>query len=146
MMDIGIVVIHVTGGKPVVSRCEEAPSGVRLVPAANAAELEPQAALLLQELRAPLDEDGIYVCSNALQTAALFSPLVLPADAISYGQARQLLYPDTNANTGWQRVRRDARAGKLRVWRIGIGHDSRYYLSRSEVLKLLEERTVSATA
>lgn len=71
---------------------------------------------------------------------------MLPADAITYGQARELLYPDASVNTGWQRVRRDAKAGKLRVWRIGIGQDSRYYLSRAEVVKLAEERTVSATA
>ncbi len=146
MMDIGIVVIHVTGGKALVSRCEEAPNGVRLVPAANAADLEPQAATFMQGLNVSFDQDGIYVCSDALQAAAQFAPLTLPADAITYGQARQLLYPDVSVNTGWQRVRRDAKAGKLRVWRTGIGHESRYYLSRAEVLKLVEERTVAATA
>lgn len=146
MMDIGIVVIHVTGGRPVVSRCEEAPSGLRLVPAANAADLEAQAAALLHELQAPLDEDGIYVCTNELQAAAQFGPLVLPADAITFGQARALLYPDASVNTGWQRVRRDAKAGTLRLWRIGIGQESRYYLSRAEVLRLVEERSIPAPA
>lgn len=145
-MDFGMVVIHLVSGKPVVSRCEEVPGGIALVPAMNAVALEAQAMRVLRDLQADFSQDGVYLCTNELQTDAQFGPFVLPADAITYGAARQLLYPETTANTGWQKVNRDVKAGKLRVWRVGIGQDTRQYLSRAEVLKLIEERTVLATA
>lgn len=145
-MDFGMVVIHVTGGRPVVSRCEEVPGGIALVPAANAGELEAEAARVIAGHRATLTQDGVYLCTDQLQAAAQFGPFVLPADAITYGTARQLLYPEASANTGWQRVNRDVKAGKLRVWRVGIAQETRQYVSRTEVLKLLEERGASAVA
>lgn len=144
-MDIGMIVIHFTGGRPIVSRCEEAPGGMTLVPALNAADLEAQAMRVMQGHGAPLDQDGVYLCTDQLQAAARFGPLTLPADAITYGTARQLLYPDASPNTGWQKVNRDVKAKKLRVWRVGIGQDTKQYLSRAEVLRLLEERTTPAT-
>lgn len=145
-MDIGMIIIHVTGGKPVVSRCEEAPGGMALAPALNAADLEAQAMRVMQGHGATLDQDGVYLCTDQLQAAAQFGPLTLPADAITYAEARQLLYPDVSPNTGWQRVNRDAKAKKLRVWRVGFGQHTRQYLSRAEVVRLLEERRVPATA
>jgi len=145
-MDIGMIVIHFTGGKPVVSRCEEAPGGMSLVPALNAADLEAQAMRVMQGHGAPLDQDGVYLCTDQLQAAAQFGPLTLPPDAITYGAARLLLYPDATPNAGWQKVNRDVKAKRLRVWRLGVGHDTRQYLSKAEVLRLLEERSVSATA
>lgn len=145
-MDFGMIVIHVTGGRPVVSRCEAVPGGVALVSATNAAALEDQAAQVIAGHGASLDQDGVYLCTDQLQAAAQFGPFVLPADAITYGAARQLLYPEASPNTGWQRVNRDVKAGKLRVWRVGIAQETRQYVSRSEVRKLLEERGASAVA
>lgn len=144
-MDFGMIVIHLADGRPIVSRCEEVPGGVALVPAANAPDLEAQAMLVLRDLQADFSRDGMYLCTNELQAAAQFGPFVLPADAITYGAARQLLYPGTTSNTGWQKVNRDVKAGKLRVWRVGVGQDTRQYLSRAEVMKLLEDRSVPAT-
>jgi hypothetical protein len=143
-MDFGMVVIHVTGGRPVVSRCEAAPGGFALVPATNAVELEAQAAQVLAGHGAGLDQDGVYLCTDQLQAAAAFGPFILPADAITYGAARQVLYPEASPNTGWQRVNRDVKAGKLRVWRVGIAQETRQYVSRAEVLALLAERGASA--
>jgi len=94
-MDIGTIVIHLTCGRPVVSRCEDAPTGLHLLPAANAAELAAQATLVLQALGVSRDQDGLYLCSDQLQAAAVFPPLHLPDDAMTYGAARQLLYPAT---------------------------------------------------
>lgn len=145
-MDFGMIVIHVTGGRPVVSRCEEVPGGVALVAATNAAELEGQAARVIEGHGATLSQDGVYLCTDQLQAAAAFGPFVLPADAITYGTARQLLYPQASPNTGWQRVNRDVKAGKLRVWRVGIAQEIRQYVSRAEVMRLLAERGASAAA
>lgn len=145
-MDIGMIVIHFTGGRPVVSRCEDAPGGTALVPALNAGDLEAHAMRVMHGHGAPLDQDGVYLCTDDLQAAAQFTPLTLPNDAMTFREARQLLYPDVTSNTGWQRVNRDVKAKKLRVWRVGTGPDVRQYLSRAEVLRLLEERTVPATA
>jgi hypothetical protein len=145
-MDIGMIVILQSAGRAVVSRCEEVPHGIALVPAANAAELEARARLVLQEFGATPSQDGVYLCTDQLQAEAQFGPLVLPADAITYGTARQLLYPDATPNTGWQRVNRDVKAGKLRVWRVGVAQEARQYVSRAEVLRLLEERSAPAIA
>jgi hypothetical protein len=145
-MDFGMIVIHVAGRRPVVARCEAVPGGTALVPAANAAALEDQAAQVLAGHGASLEQDGVYLCTDQLQAAAAFGPFVLPADAITYGAAQQLLYPDASPNTGWQRVNRDVKAGKLRVWRVGIAQETRQYVSRAEVMKLFEERGTSAVA
>ena len=143
-MDIGTIVIHVTSGRPVVSRCEEAPTGIRLLPAANAAALAAQATLALDNQGVSLNEEGLYLSSDELQAAAIFPPMELPADAITYGAARTILYPDMIPNTGWQRVRRDVESGKLRVWRVGIGQDRRQYVSRADIMRLVDKRTVPA--
>lgn len=143
-MDYGMIVIHVAGGRAIIARCEDVPGGTALVPATNAAELEHQAALVMKDHGAPLSQDGVYLCSNQLQATAEFGPFVLPADAIGFGAARQLLYPDATPNTGWQRINRDVKAGRLRVWRIGIAQETRRYVSRVEVTKLLDERDATA--
>lgn len=145
-MDIGMIVIHLAGGGAVVCRCEKERAGMRLTPAANAAELAAQAALALADQGVTLDEAGLYLCPDDLQLAAQLPPLTLPADSITFGAARALLYPEASSNTGWQRVHRDVKAGRLRVWRVGIGQDTRQYVSRAEVLGLVERRAAETTA
>jgi len=139
-MDIGMIVIHLAVGTPVVSRCEQAPTGTRLIAATNAAALAQAAQKVLHGQGVALHEDGIYLCSDQLQALAEFPPLVLPADAISFGDARAILYPDASYNTGWQRVHRDVEAGRLHVYRVGIGQSTRQYVSRADVQKLADRR------
>ncbi|NJO81560.1 MAG: hypothetical protein HC828_01535 [Blastochloris sp.] len=144
-MDIGMVMIHVTNNKAIVSRWEEAQGGIVFIPALNAAALEHQALEVLEQCHhASLDHDGVYLCTDQLQEAAQFPPFSLPADAITYGEARRLLYPDVAPNTGWQRISRAVQARKLRVWRVGIAMDARRYLSRAEVMQLKEEESAVA--
>lgn len=140
-MDIGMVVIHLVGGKAIVSRCDQAPGGLQLVPAGNADTLMAAAAAALVEDGVEMDADGIYLCPDQIQVEAQFPSLVLPADAISYGDARAILYPDVSYNTGWQRIHRDVKARTLRVYRVGIGPSIRRCVSRAEVLALAERRT-----
>lgn len=139
-MDIGMIVIHLAGGVATVSRCEDAPSGVRLVAALNAPALADQAAQVLLDQKVGLSEDGVYLCTDELQAAADFPPLVLPADAITFGEARKILYPEVSPNTAWQRVHRDMKARRFRVYRVGIGQGIRTYVSRSEIEALAEAR------
>lgn len=145
-MDIGMIVIHVANGTPVVARCEEATQGMRLVPATNAVELADEAARVLSVRGISLDEDGLYLSTDQLQAVAQFPSLAFPADAITFSVARDMLYPDVSSNTGWQRVRRDTETGLLRVWRVGIGHDVRRYVSRADVQQLAASRAEHATA
>src|SRR5262245_21629962 len=143
-MDIGTIVIHLSQGTPVVSRCEEAPNGFRFVPATNAAELEDAARRVLTLQGVDLREDGLYLCPTELSEAAQLPPLAVPADAITFGAARAILYPDVSPNTGWQRVRRDVAAGQLRVYRVGNGVDVTRYVSRAQVLRLAQERAANS--
>jgi hypothetical protein len=145
-MDIGTVAIHLSHGTPLVSRCEEAPNGLRFVPATNAAELVDEARRVLALQGVDLSEDGLYLCPDHLIAAAQLPPLSLPADAITFGAARAILYPDVSPNTGWQRVRRDAAAGHLRVYRIGNGLDVTRYVSRAQVMQLAQERAANTAA
>lgn len=138
-MDIGTVAIHLANGQPLVARCEEAPHGMRFVPAINASDLIDEARRVLAAQGVDLSEDGLYLCPIHLSEAAEFPPLALPADAISFGSARTILYPDVSTNTGWQRVRRDAEAGRLRVYRVGRDR----YVSRADVMQLAQERTAA---
>ena len=145
-MDIGTIAIHLANGTPLVSRCEEAPNGVRFVPAMNATQLIDEARRVLAAQGVDLSEDGLYLCPNHLIEAAQFPPLSLPADAITFGTARTILYPDASSNTGWQRVRRDVEAGRLRVYRVGSGLDTTRYVSRAEVMQLAQERATVAAS
>lgn len=136
-MDIGTVVIYVTDATPRVSRCEEAPfHGYRFVPATNAAALIPAAQQVLDIEGVPGGQDGVYLCPLELMQQAEFPPLTVPGDLISFARARDLLYPELPANTGWQRVRRDVNAGRLRAYRVELDADARDYVSRAAVLQL----------
>jgi hypothetical protein len=145
-MDSGTIGIHLVDGTPRVVRCEAAPHGLRLVPAFNTALLTAQAQQALHAQGVALHEDGLYHCPADLQAAAQFPAPTLPADAITYGTARTILYPDVSTNTGWQRVRRDVAAGHLRVYQVGIGQDVRRYVSRAEVLQRAERQTAQTTS
>jgi hypothetical protein len=145
-MNIGTIAIHLTHGTPLVSRCEEAPNGLRFVPATNAADLIDEARRVLELQGVDLDEDGLYLCPQHLSEAAQFPALALPADAITFGTARTILYPDVSTNTGWQRVRRDAEAGRLRVYSVGTGLDTTRYVSRAEVMRLAQARASDTAA
>lgn len=138
-MDIGAIALHLANGTPQVARCEEAPHGMRFVPAINAAELIDEASRVLAAQGVDLRDDGLYLCPNHLIERAQFAPVSLPADAISFGSARTLLYPEVSSNTGWQRVRRDVDAGRLRVYRV----DRERYVSRAEVMQFIGERTAA---
>ena len=145
-MDIGTIALHVADGTPRVVRCEAAPQGLRLVLALNTALLTEQAQQALAAQGIAGDEDGLYLCPDELQAAAQFPALALPADAITYGTARTILYPDVSTNTGWQRVRRDVEAGHLRVYRVGIGQEMRRYVSRAEVMQRAEAQTAQTAS
>jgi hypothetical protein len=136
-MDIGSIVIHVVGGTPVVVRCEAAPGGgIQLVPATNTADLVAETRQALEAQAVRTDVDGLYPCPLALQRAAQFALLNLPADPISLSEAKDLLYPGVPYKAAWARVHRDVAAGRLRAYYVGAGGRPHRYVSRGEVLEL----------
>jgi hypothetical protein len=139
-MDIGMIVIQVANGTPIVVRCEAGDDGTRPVPAVNAQELVEQAAGCLQAQGVMLDVDGFYLCSDELQSAAHFEPLPLPDDARPYHTARSFLYPDVSPNDAWKLLHEDRKAGRLTVYRIGVGINTRQYVSEAELVRLMEHR------
>lgn len=145
-MDIGTVAIYLSHGSPLVARCEDAPQGMRFIPATNAGQLADAAQQVLVAQGVDMHDDGLYLCPNELIETAQFPPLSLPADAVTFGTARSLLYPDVSPNTGWQRVRRDVDAGRLRVYRVGRGLNTTRYVSRAEVVQLAQHHTASSLA
>ena len=140
-MDIGMIVIHLVGGRAIVSRCEDSPDGLRLIAALNVDDFMAEAAAALIEDSVELDADGIYLCPDQIQAEAQFPPLALPDDVMSYGEARAMLYPDVSVNAGWEQIHADVKARRLRVYRIGVGQSIRRYAVRQEVLALLQSRS-----
>lgn len=141
-MDIGMIIIQVQNGRAVIVRCEEDGDGVKLVPALNAQELEARAVRALSVQEVQLDQDGLYLATDNLQSDAAFPPLPLPKDVISYSAARQVLYPERMGEVGWECLRNDIRAGRLRVYRLGVGFETRQYISHAEVARLARQREV----
>jgi len=137
MIDIGMIVIQVKGGSAIVTRCEFDGDQVQLVPAANAGQLAERAARVVAAQDGTLDEDGCSLCSDELQEAAVFPPLVLPNDAIPYHEARALRYPDVSANDGWRLLHDDQRVDRLRVYRTGVGIATRRFISRATIEGLM---------
>jgi hypothetical protein len=135
-MDIGMILIQVKDGTAQVVRCEEDGASTRLVPAANAAELADWAARVVASFGATLDLDGRYLCTDDFQAAAQFSPLALPDDAISLGEAGRLLAPNASQQERWERLQRLQKARALRVYRVGIAFESRQYVSRAVAVQL----------
>jgi hypothetical protein len=146
-MDIGTIVIYVTDATPLVARCEDAPAqGYRFVPATNATALIPAAQQVLALEGVQGTEDGVYLCPLELMEQAEFPPLTVPGDLISFARARDILYPDLPPNTGWQRVRRDVNAGRLRAYRVELDADAREYVSRTAALQLRRNMESEVTA
>jgi len=139
-MDIGMIVIQVANGTPIVVRCEAGADGTRPVPAGNAHELADQAARCLEAQGVMLDVDSFYLCCDELQSAAHFEPLPLPDDAMPYHTARSFLYPDVSPNDSWKLLHEDRKAGRLTVYRVGVGIDTRQYVSKAELVRLAEDR------
>lgn len=139
-MDIGQIVVHLAHGVTTIARCDESPHGLRLTPAQNAEHLHEQARDWLVSQEIGLNEDGLYLCSDELQIEAQFPPITLPGDAITYAEARDILYPDLSPNAGWQRVHRDAEGGALQVYRVGSPQRVTRYVSRAQVLALAASR------
>lgn len=137
-MDIGMIVIQVVDGRPVVVRCEEDGEGKRLMPAMNAAELAERAARVVVVHGTSLDWDGVYLCTDELQAAAQFPPLALPEDAISLREASALLLPDGTQKERWERLSALRKATALRIFRVGIAEEIRQYVSRAEVVRIAE--------
>lgn len=135
-MDIGMIVIQVRNGVAIVARCETDREGDRLIPASNAEQLANTAARFVVGLGGTLDKDGIYLCSDELQAAAVFAPLELPDDAIPYHAARALLYPDVSPNDAWRLAHEHQKAGRIRVYRVGVATEMRQYVSRAAIVQL----------
>lgn len=143
-MDVGTIAIYLSGGTPLVARCDEASSGLTFVPALNANALVEAARRVLELEGVDLNADGLYLCPDELSAEAQFPPITLPGDLISFTTARTLLYPEVDSkNTGLQRVRRDVQAGRLRAYRIGLGHELRQFVSRAQVLQLAAQQAVA---
>lgn len=144
-MDIGMIVIQVKDGTALVVRCEEESTGTRLVPAANAAELADQATRVVAGcFHATLDQDGVYLCTDELQAAAVFPPLPLPADAITMREAGLLLAPNASPQERWARLSTLRNATTLRIYRLGIAHEIKQYVSRSAAEQFVASRTGGA--
>jgi hypothetical protein len=144
-MDVGTIAIYLSGGTPLVARCDEAAGGLTFVPALNADALVEAAHRVLELEGVDLTADGLYLCPDELSAEALFPPITLPGDLVSFATARALLYPEVaSKNTGLQRVRRDVQAGRLRAYRVGLGHELRQFASRAQVLQLAAQQAVAA--
>jgi hypothetical protein len=72
--------------------------------------------------------------------------MTLPGDAITYAEARDILYPNLSPNAGWQRVHRDAEGGALQVYRVGSPQRVTRYVSRAQVLALAASRLDTANS
>jgi len=140
-MDIGMILIQVKDGAAQVVRCEEDGEGKRLVPAANVVELTDQAAEAVAAwFNRTLDQDGLYLCTDQLQEAAEFPPLVLPADAITLGVAGRMLYPDVPQRERWKRVHELRTAPMLRIYRVGVAQGMTQYISRAAAKQLVAQQ------
>lgn len=143
-MDVGTIAIYLSGGTPLVARCDEAAGGLTFVPALNADALVGAAHRVLELEGVDLSANGLYLCPDELSAEAQFPPITLPGDLISLATARTLLYPEVDSkNTGLQRVRRDVQAGRLRPYRIGLGHELRQFVSRAQVLQLAAQQAAA---
>lgn len=141
-----VALIRLTNGQPVVTRSDNMPNGVRFVPATNADELTDAVRRVLAAQGVALDDAGLYLCPTELHESAQFPPLALPADAITFGTARTILYPEVSTNTGWQRDHRLVDAGRLRVYRVGSGLDTTRSVSRAAVMQLARWLATTAPA
>lgn len=142
-MDIGSIIIAVTSGTPRIVRCEAAPGGgTHLVSATNAAELDAATRENLAALGADLALDGLYPCPVHLREAAQFAQVVLPQDAITLAEAKDILYPGLEYKAAWARVHRDVAAGRLRAYSVGSASNPKRYVSRAEVVSLLDTPSV----
>ena len=139
-MDIGMIAIQLGGGVARVVRCEHVGGEVQAVPARNTAALTQAARQALTAQGIALDVDGYYLCPDNLQAAAQFPPLPLPDDAITLGAACRLLYPDVAPNEAWRHFNAQRAHGTLTVYRMGVAQETRQYVSRAEVLRLVEEQ------
>lgn len=137
-MEIGVTLIQVKDGVAQVVRCEEDGAGTRLVPAVNAAELADQAAqAVVAGFNRPLDQDGLYLCTEQLQATAAFPSLPLPADAIGSGEAGSLLWPEASRGERWERLKALRDAGAVRVYRVGRGEGTRRFVAWGTVARLV---------
>ena len=144
-MDIGMIAIQLVDGVVQVVRCEYVDGNVQAVPARNTAALAQAARQALVAQGVPLDADGYYLCPDTLQAAAQFPPLPLPDDAITLGAACRLLYPDVPSNEAWRRFNAERARRSFTVYRTGVAQETRQYVSRAEVLRLMrEQRSVPA--
>jgi hypothetical protein len=64
-MDVGTIAIYLSGGTPLVARCDEVPGGVAFVPALNADALTEAARRVLELECVDLSGDGLYLCRTS---------------------------------------------------------------------------------
>ena len=138
-MDIGMIAIQLVGGVVQVVRCEYVDGKVQGVPARNTAALAQAARQALAVQGVAPDADGSYLCPDELQVAAQFPSLPLPDDAITLGAACTLLCPTVTSNEAWRHFNSHRARGAFTVYRTGVAQGTRQYVSRAEVLRLVED-------